>query len=252
MKEIEKEFEKWWNTLDESKSKSWRLKLMEKEFSKKGWITAAEKYSQPITVKFPSVDITDIDILKYMMGKRFGLTDELFSEFLDLRGELSKNIKQSKTTMEQLESIPENEMWRYELYDVSRSIVFCFGNPLNDSGKSYFVNSDNFYSSNGDPCISSLKLILSARPATKEERQKVYKKERRMMPLHDFSDAWVGMEVYHVNGSKGVIIGVYSYLDYAIKVEFEDFIDCFTRKGKSNVGDKAHSIATRPIKIVEV
>ena len=163
--------------------------------------------------------------------------------------DLSKSLEklcQNKPTKDQLEAIPGNEMWRYE--GTSTESYFRFGSP--------FIENKTFstYSGYGfGRTFTHYKDILSARPATKEERQEVYKKDRRMMPLHDFSDAWVGMDkVDYTAKGEGVVINIDSSSDYPILVDFPEYGHItFTIDGKRYLSDKNATLATRPIKIVE-
>ena len=156
---------------------------------------------------------------------------------------LSEEEQSDKLIREQLEGIPDNEMWRCES---DNFIWFVFGNPLKKN-KAYCFSTNSFYAKDYDsPTFTEVSDIKSARPATKEERQEVYKKERRMMPLHDFSDSWIGMKVYSINHGEGEITESMLNANGYFRVGFTSVYKIY------NVDKAPKSLATRPIKIVEV
>lgn len=238
MKQIKIDFEKWW---DEQVGNSTNWTTLESLAARDAWMEAAKRYFEDKRIEVLEKKVQELDSLVTEI-----IDNQLKASFKKLEKIYNKNPMQDKPTRGQLEDIPENEMWRYE---VDGECWYCFGNPFEDSRFICFDTNDFFEL---DCFLSSSSEVTSARPATKEERQEVYKKERLMMPLHDFSDAWEGMGVYSIQQDKGVITKIQEDSDYPVVIGFgRPGKVTITVDGKYWDTDINPIFATRPIKIVE-
>lgn len=134
---------------------------------------------------------------KEWMDKNEGVTGSwlaLEDAWMAAAKKYSKSEEPNKPSREQLENIPDDEMWRYEDLD-DGDVYYVWGSPF-EPNKGFDVAMNEYYK---DITFGTTNMeSISARPATKQERIEVYKKERRMMPLHDFSDAWIEIGRAHV------------------------------------------------------